>query len=230
MKNIFILLVFIVLWIVITITMFTHDTDVYLSPNVCKCRKMVVCIGLPRTGTCSFSRALSILGYKVQHFPINLISKLNLYKMKRNALVDLTMLDITPSQVHEMFPEATLVYTFRGDQEAWVKSMYSLRDILKKCAYYIPRMRAVYNRFLKTYGETKSTFLSKKRDYESEVVNLSKKTNISFMDITNQENSHEEKWNMVGKALGMKDSRFSYMRFPNEYHIMLHVKQVWKLI
>ena len=224
-----ILSILIILWIIMTILMFTHDTDVYLSPNVCTCRKMVICVGLPRTATCSLSKALSILGYSVQHFPINLKSKIELYKKKRNALVDLAMLNISPQQLHMWFPDAVFIYTDRDDED-WVRSMFSLHDILKKCAAYIPRMKNVYMRFIKTYGTTKNTFIQRKREYEKEINKLSTKTHVACINLVNKKNSDMDKWIDIGNALGITDSRFSYLRFPNEYHVMLHVKQVWKLL
>lgn len=88
------------------------------------------CIGLPRTGTSSLTRALSILGIDTEHAPCAL--DLEYYERDQAAYTD------TPIWVPEMFsklavrlPGAKFIYTYRNPAD-WIRSVRKLRFFTSK--------------------------------------------------------------------------------------------------
>lgn len=219
-------MIIVVLFIVITLYGFNNDLDVDLSPQTSKEKIKVIGIGLPRTGTCSLSKALTILGYSVQHFPLNIKSKWREYLTKRDAIVDITMLGFRPKELFEKFPEAIFIYTKR-DNESWVKSMKQLYKTFCRLSF-IPGVARVLDNFVTTFGTNSKSFTKAKKKYEEEIFKYGHNINLHTLSLSSNL-SDKQKWIAIGKALNMKITSTS-QSFPHVHHISLHIEQIWRCI
>ena len=211
--------------LMLTIILFSYNFDLDFLPNLPTTEMRVVCIGLPRTGTCSLTVALQRLGYNPQHFPINMSTKLRTYIRKRDALLDVTMLGYRPKDIVKLFPNARYIYTTRSDL-GWLKSMNGLLILLNRFRF-VPGVLEVIQGFVATFGSTYDTFMIAKRKYESELRELENEGKIIHrVNISDKSITSEKKWIDVQKACGIVTD-LSHTRFPHESHIRLHIAQAW---
>jgi Sulfotransferase domain len=109
-------------------------------------RQKVFGIGLSRTGTKSLDRALSVLGYRSDHFSTHLLRLEDgvLSLDMRKAAVYEALTDITASlffrELDEAFPGSKFVLTVR-DSDGWLRSC---------CDHFLPLEPGVW-----PYGDTK---------------------------------------------------------------------------
>jgi hypothetical protein len=183
-------------------------------------RPVVLGVGLPRTGTCSLSSALRTLGWRSHHCPLNLESKLRDYKLKRDAFCDLSMLRFRPIQLLKMFPGSLMVYTYRMDERAWLRSMTKLRKTLRS---YYPVTKDVLEGFESVFGTGPQEFLGAKRRYEEELSSLPPQM-VLRLDLTSM--SDGQKWKDISFFLGVNRPSID-TPFPYESHIPHHFKQIW---
>lgn len=226
-----------VVTIMVTIASFSYNLDILFSRDLLQQGMKVVGIGLPRTGTCSLAMALRMLGYTPHHFPINLSTKKKLYDRKRDALVDITMLGLRPADIHRMYPDAALIYTDRDD-DSWVSSMMELLATLKK-AILVPGMANVVETYINVFGTTYHSMLAAKRLYEREIFVLEQQEGVKVhrISIADRDITSKEKWESLETALNHSGNNIPFsskkklgtMGFPNEGHIITHIKQAWRL-
>lgn len=94
-------------------------------------RKLVVCCGLPKTGTKSIIKALNILGYKAYHYPQTPYKKLNGYDERRdvfNLIVKRNINAIAENaaiikwrKLYKKYPNSKFILTIR-DLKSWLES------------------------------------------------------------------------------------------------------------
>ena len=226
MTNVVLVCVIVLLVILLlTIFIFSYNIDLHMSTDLTVKGIKVVGLGLPRTGTCSLSAALKLLGYSVQHFPINFHKRRHLYERKRDALIDISMLSLRPTDMHRLYPSAQFIYSDRDDR-SWVKSMKKLLKTLRR-VIFVPGMLDVLCEFLRLFGTSYESIISAKRLYERELYALEKSgVRIHRVYLTVKEKSDADKWDDLQSAIGNSMDMSSSL-FPNETHIWLHMKQVW---
>ena len=213
----------VVLFMVVTVCGFTYDLDVHLDKNKQDIRT-VIGLGLPQTGSSSLSHALMTLGYQVQHFPLNLETKLELYREKRNALVDVTLLKFRPLDMYNMYPDAIFVYT-SCEEKTWVSSMFQLRETLEKWAF-IPSIHCILHNFDEIFGRTTKSLKLARTRYEKEIQELTQKTKVYEFDILSRE-PDIEKWRKLCKIVNVDTPRCI---FPNTSPLKQHMAQVWRFV
>ena len=214
--------------LIFTVNLFSFNVDLRLSRDLRTPGIRVIGIGLPRTGTCSLAVALKRVGLHVQHFPINLVKKLELYTSKRNALVDLSMLNLRPIQVHRMFPDARLIYTYRSET-SWVRSMQELLAFLRNMTL-VPGIGQTVNNIDRIFGETSQSLVRAKRLYEEEVDCLEAAgIPVYRIPIVSKETSDRTKWKLLQRAV-QSETDYSHLPFPYESHVKLHLKQAWSFL
>jgi len=214
-----------VLFAAFTAACFLYDFDVELSPDLPPgALPPVVGVGLPRTGTCSLSEALRQLGWSCQHCPLNLDRKVSLYRKKRNAVCDVTMLKIRPRRVVEIFPGAKLIYTKRSTP-AWIRSMQELRSTLRR---FTPFTSEVLTNFEEVFGKSEEDMRRAKEEYEKELDDVRREgVEVHEFDITCHD-SDGARWADLCKFL-MREVPAASVPFPRESHVEYHIKQAWTL-
>jgi hypothetical protein len=219
-------LILLVTFLVMTGFLFYNSWDLEILPDLPSPGIKVICVGLPRTGTSSLTTALSDLGYKPHHFPLNLTEKMQQYLSKKNALLDLSMLGYRPSQLHVMFPDARIIYTRRSNS-SWLPSM---RDLLHFFNTYrfIPGVEIARQGFLKTFGTSYSTFRIAKHLYENELLELEHSgVKVHYLNISDHDVDSKKKWRDLQEACDVHDEKLLQSPFPNERHVNVHIKQAW---
>ena len=231
------LIICVVVIILVTVLSFSYNLDILISKDLLQHGMKVVGIGLPRTGTCSLATALRMYGLATQHFPINLTSKRELYDRKRSALVDITMLGFRPADIYRMYPDAVLIYTDRCDK-SWVRSMMELLVTLKR-AILVPGMANVVETYMQVFGSSYKSILAAKRLYEREIFVLEQQEGVKVhrISIADRDITSKEKWESLETALNHSGNNIPFsskkklrtMGFPNEGHVITHIKQAWRL-
>lgn len=89
-----------------------------LSGNrkVARGKGKILCIGLPKTGTTSLSRALEILGYSSIHYPTK-INQIDDYDSASDSLVAVNF-----KELDKRYPGSRFILTTRDEQE-WLDSL-----------------------------------------------------------------------------------------------------------
>jgi hypothetical protein len=212
----------VLIFIYISIYGFLNDIDVVSSHLITSNEPIVFGIGLPRTGTCSLAAALNILGYKSQHFPINIGHNIERYLSKRNAIVDITMLDIDILKLHNCYKNALFIYTYR-DVEDWVHSIQTLRKYLSWFTW-IPKIHELVQHIDHMYGTTSETIKMYKEKYEETIVSNISPDRLLRLDIIQL--TDEERWLSICSFL-KKEIPEKNIPFPNQHHLSYQLRQTW---
>ena len=207
--------------LVITTISFSYDLNLNFSSDVNSKDPMVICLGLPRTATCSTAEALKILGYQVQHLPISLSTNLSWYKQKKNALLDVTMLGLRPKQLYAMFPNAIFMYNFR-DEDKWVTSMIKLQELMNNFTF-IPRVNEIFTNCQTIFGTTPSEMLAAKALYETEIDHIEEfGAKVHKVDFTLEPCKNWQKLCAIVPNSGVPNEKF-----PHINHVTYHLRQAW---
>ena len=212
---------------VIVLFGFESLLDVRLTTDRLNTHALVFGIGLPRTGTCSLSKALSTLGRRVQHFPYKFFENQELYTQKFDAFTDLVMLGARPRQLVSLYPDALFIYTTRNDDE-WVASIESLDKLLATYGNLMYTASVIRRTLRKRIGITREARLHFKHEYEREVAELQRRLGTSkvlTIDITSQHS--DDLWHALSLFLGTKPIRPG-KKFPRESEVRYHIKQFWR--
>lgn len=218
-------LMLVVLFVGSTSVGFQTLLDVRLLPHNTTCRPLVFGIGLPRTGTCSLSAALVVLGRKVQHFPYKFQEHSALYTRVKDAFVDVTIMGIRPSCLLAAYPNALMIYTIR-ENASWVRGMQKLHTMLLSYGRMFPVAKTISNRFIRTFGSTPDEWLVYKQSYEQEVYTLRRDyprqiVCIDILDTGNQQSL----WHKV--SVFIQAGHIPTCPFPRRSELEYHLTQFW---
>lgn len=173
-------------------------------------------IGLPRTGTCSLTKALTQLGWTTHHYPKDFRKHWKQYMQNRNALIDLVTIGLRPLELVQQFPNALFVYTHR-DLEGWIKSMRRVRKIIKFFCL-IPAAKRTLQQFDSVFGEP-SKWPDFYDQYEAEVKELErqKPQQVLRLRIVSGEG-----WDKLCPFLGVSSPGG---KFPRKRELLMQVEQ-----
>jgi hypothetical protein len=221
-----VLLVVVVLGALLTMAAgFESLLDVHALPTHHRRGRLVFGIGLPRTGTCSLSAALTTLGRRVQHFPYKFLANQDLYLSKKDAFVDLSMLGVRPLELLEAYPDALFIYTPRDDP-GWLRSMSKLDHVLAASATVYPCAGAIHRQFLAVFGSDDACRLAVKRGYEDEVRAIEQRvpSRLLRLDIT-APTPDCVRWTALHQFVGGPAPQ--RRPFPHAHEVPFHCRQFW---
>lgn len=209
---IFLFLVVMLLLIFVTYYRFWNVSCLQQNIKITLQSKLIIGIGLPRTGTSSLSKALQILRYHTHHFPIHFQEKEILYRNQKDCFIDWVTLGYRPKQLQNMFSNALFIYTFR-DYYAWEKSMIYLRKLLYLCP-------PILKRFDQIFGPQQNWHRFK-IDYENEIVNHFQKKDILYLNICKKSS-----WDPICQKLNLP---IPTQKFPKKKEFFLQLEQIFFL-
>lgn len=223
--------IFVVLSITILILLlvnvfgFSTNADLYVKPKLKqsdKLRPIVVGLGLPRTATSSLSDALRLLGWKPSHFPINLKKRRKAFLKRRNAFVDLTMMNLRPKEIQEMFWDKNVkyIYTYR-DIHKWKKSLLKLKKLFNRWKRSTLALEGIQKNlnsmFIDFENDSIETF---RNEYEQEMRECIPKQDLLEIDLIKA----EDKWKDICKFLRCDRPQAP---FPHSSEMQVSIKQFW---
>jgi len=221
------ILLCILLFMIVTSFAITEDFQLLNARDLDDSRPLIFVIGLPRTGTCSLSAALSHLGWRTTHYPLNFEVDPDKYLRKMNAIADVTMLGFSPLELYNRFPEACFINTkVRADTSHWSRSMLNLYNIINRYRCF-RKVKHILKHYRETFGMTIDSILAAKRTHDKECNMLRNNADCRFLDIalTDKHITSEEKWEKLCMFLDI-DTPPS-RQFFHESHLSYTVKQAY---
>jgi len=158
--------------------------------------KKIFGIGLAKTGTTSFSKALDLLGYKSIHEP-------KTWKQidDNEAITDIAI-PFPYNELYKRYPNSIFILTTR-DNENWIKSISKQFHKNKRPKDKIERIKKFYG----TYEFNPNVWLNRKIAYEKEVKSFFVDKNFIVLDLKD-----ENKWE---KLCGLLQIEIPNFEFPH---------------